>query len=411
MANDTVGWVKSPDGRGTIDILFTNIVALIVCVWTVLHHNVQAKNESEWAVIIRKLRWSALAVCAPEMLTLFAIMQWNAANRSIAEMNNLGYTQWSRVHAFFANSGGFVLKPPDFPAFPINATSVHYLCKENLIEIPAITSNEIWDRSKADRIAKGLAFMQAGWLLVHIIARLAQRLPIMPLEVFTAAFIIPTLATLYFWSSKPQNVAEPIVINMDTTIADLLIKAGNEAKDPYVDTPMDFVEKPVWEGWRRLPSLLHYGGLAKRPLTRIPNDYSPPPPTGIEATIVWVISVVHAMIHLSSWSYEFPSYAELIIWRASSVALLTVMVIGGLVPVLSTRPWFDFSFTLLWIWKIEAKRKTFVRQWVFRIVADTAYTVYIIARLMIFVEMFTAFRAAPADAYSDISWLSFWPHV
>lgn len=116
MTSSAVGWVKSPGGRGTIDILLTNIVAL-VCVWTVLHHNIQARNESEWRGAFRKLRWSALAVCAPEMLTLFAIMQWNAANRSVAEMRSLSYTQWTRVHGFFANSGDFVLTSSDFSAF------------------------------------------------------------------------------------------------------------------------------------------------------------------------------------------------------------------------------------------------------------------------------------------------------
>ena len=155
-------------------------------------------------------------------------------------MHSLGYVQWTCVHAFFANAGS--LSSKFLTAFPIKATPIHYLCKQNLIQLPAITSNEIRDRSKADRVAKALAFMQAGWLLIHIIARLAKQLPIMPLEAFTAAFIIPTLATLYFWSSKPQNVAEPTVIGMDTAIADLLIMASDIAKDPYVDTPI-FVEK------------------------------------------------------------------------------------------------------------------------------------------------------------------------
>jgi len=91
MSSDKIGWAPSPDGRGTIDILWTNILALFVCVWTVLHHNVQAKGDSEWTVILRKSRWAALAVCAPEVLTLFAIMQWNAANLSVAEMHRLGY--------------------------------------------------------------------------------------------------------------------------------------------------------------------------------------------------------------------------------------------------------------------------------------------------------------------------------
>jgi squalene monooxygenase len=326
-------------------------------------------------------------------------------------MRSLGIDKWTRVHAFYANAGGFVLEAPDFPPFPINATSIYYLCRQIRINFPAITRENIWDRSKADHFAKGAAFLQAGWILLQIIARRSQQLTITPLELFTAAFIVPSLATAYFWASKPQNVAEPTVIRVDWTIADLLLSAGDVAKEPYVDSPMDFVEKPIWGGWRRLPSLLHFGGLEKRPLERIPNDYSPPPPTGTEATIVWVVSVVHATIHVLGWSFPFPTEAETIIWRTSSLTLLVVMAIGGIVPVLSTRPWFDFTFSLLWIWVREAKKKTFVRRWLFSSVVDSAYILYITARMLILVEIFMAFRAMPEDVYFDVDWVSFWPHA
>ncbi|ROT38018.1 hypothetical protein SODALDRAFT_333780 [Sodiomyces alkalinus F11] len=87
------------------------------------------------------------------------------------------------------------------------------------------------------------------------------------------------------------------------------------------------------------------------------------------------------------------------------------MVIGGLVPVLSTQPWFDFTFDLLWIWTRKAKKDTFIRRWLFRAVADFAYAVYIMARLVIFVEIFAVFRSMPKDAYHDVHWTAFWPHV
>jgi squalene monooxygenase len=391
----TVGWTSSPSGRGTLDIFFTNALALFVCVWTVLHHNLQAREDGYWTVFFRKCRWAVLAITAPEMLTLFAVMQWNAANISVKQMHELENHEWTRVHAFYANAGGFVLQTPDFPAFPINATSIHY----------------IWDRSKADHFAKGFAFLQAGWILLQIIARRSQQLTVTPLEVFTAAFIVPSVATAYFWASKPQNVAEPTVIRVDWTIADLLLAAGDVARDPYVDTPLDFVEKPVWDGWRRRPSLLHYGGLNKRPLPRIPNDYSPPPPTGTEATIVWVVSVVHAVLHVLCWSFPFPTITEMVLWRVSSLTLLVVMAVGGLVPVLSTRPWFDFSFSMMWIWVREARKQTFARRRFFSLVVDSAYVMYILARIVIFVEIFASFREMPEDVYYDVDWTSFWPHV
>ncbi|KAK5659946.1 hypothetical protein OQA88_13411 [Cercophora sp. LCS_1] len=406
-----VGWVSSPNTRGTVDILFENFLALFVCVWTVLHHNLQAKHEGFWTVFLRKCRWAVLAVAAPEMLTLFAIMQWNAANISVKEMRSIGVEPWTIVHAFYANAGGFVLETPDFPKFPINATSIHYLCSKNRIKLPKITEESIWDRSKADFFAKACAFVQAGWIILQISARGAQKLTITPLELFTAAFIIPSLATAYFWANKPQNVAEPIVIRVGWTMADLLISAGDAAKEPYVDTPIDFVEKPVWDGWRRQPGLLHFGGLKKRPLERIPNDYSPPPPTGTEATVNWVIAVAHAVIHVLGWSFPFATYTETLIWRVSSLTLLIVTVIGGIVPVFSTRPWFDFTFTMLWIWVRDAKKRTFIRRKLFNSFVDLAYVLYILARLLILVEIFTAFRAMPADAYRCPDWTWFWPHV
>ncbi|KAK0649316.1 hypothetical protein B0T16DRAFT_129200 [Cercophora newfieldiana] len=326
-------------------------------------------------------------------------------------MHSIGVQSWSKVHAFYANAGGFVLETPGFPKFPINATSIHYLCCQKRIDVPTITKENIWDRSKADLLAKCFAFAQAGWVILQICARAAQHLTITPLELFTAAFIIPSLATAYFWANKPQNVAEPTVITVDWTVAELLVAAGDAAKEPYVDTPMDFIEKPAWDGWKRLPSLLHFGGLAKRPLERIPNDYSPPPPTGTEATIVWVVSVVHALIHVLGWWFPFTTPIEAIVWRVSSLTLLIVMAIGGFVPVVSTQPWFDFSFSMLWIWVREAKKQTWVRRRLFSTVVDIAYVLYIIARIFILVKIFFAFRAMPEDVYISPEWTWIWPHA
>jgi squalene monooxygenase len=411
IIEERIGWNPQPNERGTIDIIWSCFLVLFVCVWAVMHHNVPIKGEGFWAEFRRKCRWATLAVCAPEMLTLFSVMQWNAANISVKQMRKIGLQDWSAVHAFYANAGGFILHTKDCPAFPINALSVHYLVSNGWIEPPTITRENIWDRSKADLFAKGFAIIQTTWLLVQFIARSIQKLAITPLELFTIAFILPTFATGFFWANKPQNVAETTIITPDWLMADLLIKAGDAAKVPYVDTPMDFVEKPAWEGWRRRTSLLHYGGLERRPLVRIPNDYSPPPPTGKEATFNWVISVAHAGLHLIGWNFEFPTPVESLIWRASSITLVSVMVAGGAVPVISTRPWFDFSFNLLWIWTRDAQKATWIRKYMFEVFVDFAYVLYIAARVLMFAEIVVSFRSLPASCYQDVSWSGFFPHV
>lgn len=406
-----VGWVSEPKERGTLGIIWGCLLVLFACVWSVLHHNVPDPAEGYWELHFRKMRWATLAIAAPELLSLFAIMQWNAANISVKEMRGLGVTGWSSVHAFYANAGGFLLETPDAPAFPVNATSICYLVSKGRIDAPIITKEEIWDKSKADLFAKCVAFVQAGWLLCAMIGRAAQKLPITPIELFTIAFVVPTMATQYFWANKPQNIGAPVTISVDWTIADLLLEVGDIASGSWVDTPMDFIEKPVWQGWKRRPSLLHFGGLNIRPLTRIPNDYSPPPPTGREATLIWVISVVHAGIHLLGWEFQYPTDVETFLWRVSSVTLVVVMAIGGIVPVLSTADWFDYSFNLLWIWVREADEKTWVKEWLFASVVNIAYVMYILARLIIFAEMFCAFRSLPARAYLEVEWSSFLPHV
>ncbi|KAH8670174.1 hypothetical protein BGZ60DRAFT_450079 [Tricladium varicosporioides] len=406
-----VGWVSQPDQRGTIDILWGCFLVLFVCVWVVMHHNVPVKRETLRESATRKFRWVMLAICAPETLTLFAVMQWNSANISVREMHALGHKDWTIVHAFYANSGGFVLHTDDCPPFPINSKSIHYLCSKEWIEAPTISREDIWDRSKADLFAKGFAVFQTGWILVQCIGRGAQKLAITPLELFTIAFILPTIATAFFWANKPQNVAETTVIRPKWLIANVLIESGEAAKHPYIDTPMDFVEKPPWAGWKRRPSLLHFGGLERRPLARIPNDYSPPPPTGKEATFIWLISIVHAGIHLIGWNFDFPTRIEKLLWRISSIVLVVIMLVGGAVPVISTRPWFDFSFNLLWIWVIDARKSTWIRRNIFNFLVNLAYLIYIIARVLIFVEMFVSFRSLPENAYADVNWSAFLPHL
>lgn len=63
------------------------------------------------------------------------------------------------------------------------------LIRTKRIGVPPTTKHEIWDQSKADKFAKGLASLQAGWLILGLTARASQSLSITPLEVFTAVFI------------------------------------------------------------------------------------------------------------------------------------------------------------------------------------------------------------------------------
>ena len=118
-----------------------------------MYHNVPLKPDRYWSTFGQKLHWAALAVCAPELLTLFAVMQQNAAKTSVTEMKDFG-------EDLYANTGGFILDTLDCPAFPINAKSIHYPRSTGWIKPLNITKVNIWDRSKADLFTKGFTLVQ-----------------------------------------------------------------------------------------------------------------------------------------------------------------------------------------------------------------------------------------------------------
>lgn len=103
-----------------------------------------------------------LALLAPELVMLFAAGLWASAKRSVAYMAQLGVENWSMVHAFYADSGGFMLHPLDGPNFPVTANQIHYLVSHKYLPAPDISQKEIWVKSKADVFPKAVAFLQLG---------------------------------------------------------------------------------------------------------------------------------------------------------------------------------------------------------------------------------------------------------
>ena len=240
------GWVSQPDGRGTIDIIWSCGCALFICLWVMLHLNLPAENNGYWCIFCRKARWLLLGLITPKILLLSACGQWASAQRSVQDMKTLGHNQWTMTHVFNADSGGFVLKPLDRFAFPITAKQLHYLIVEGHLKYPAISERGICDKSKADKFTKTVAALQLVWLVLQCMARLIQNLPITPLALSTIAIILCTASTYFFWLHKPLDVDLPTVLDIDASVADILHRAGDAAKDPFRDTPFDFVKPHIY---------------------------------------------------------------------------------------------------------------------------------------------------------------------
>lgn len=149
---------------------------------------------------------------------------------------------------------------------------LQYLVKKGYLSLPAITKEEIWDKSKADKFAKALAILQTTWLAIEMIARAVQHLPIIPLELFSLALAFTSLSTQWFWLNKPLNVASPTVLTLNSSIASILIQAGDVAKEPFRTTPLDFIEPGVYQScsWsERAFRWMLRRGLQTRPVLRM----------------------------------------------------------------------------------------------------------------------------------------------
>ena len=204
----TVGFVQGPNGRGTLGLVISCVLTLILCVWSALHLNIPASNEPVFRTIRRIARWILAGVYAPELVVFTAWRQSSSAKllSEIVEDSRpkdslFRKFRWTRTHSFFACTGGFAFEIPDTtprrtPLFlprscpkrlTLTARGVAVLAKCG--RLPDVREEDIEDKSKANSLAKSLVVVQALWMLFQVLGRLAARLPVTQLEVNTVAHV------------------------------------------------------------------------------------------------------------------------------------------------------------------------------------------------------------------------------
>lgn len=107
-----------------------------------LHLNVPADDEGFCTSFLRKSLWLLLGATAPETLLLACVGQWASTERSMADMQALGYGagEWTLAHGLYADSGGFLLRTTDYTPFPVTAKQIRCLVKAKHVSIPKIFS-------------------------------------------------------------------------------------------------------------------------------------------------------------------------------------------------------------------------------------------------------------------------------
>ncbi|OIW25542.1 hypothetical protein CONLIGDRAFT_582658 [Coniochaeta ligniaria NRRL 30616] len=392
-----VGWVDGPSFRGTWDILWQCLVTTFICTYTLLCLNIPAPKDSVWTLFRRRALWMVLAVLGPEIVLTYAAGQWSGARHSVAAFQRSGYSQWSMRMAFFADMGGFVLQPRDGEPFPLNAKQLHWLVVNGHAEYPALRPEDVWDKSKQDRLSKGITAVQIAYVVIECSGRAMQNLAITTLELNTLGIV--------------------------------LIEEITEHRQ-WRTTPLDFVDEngPGWslnvQPFMKMPVI-----PPQRPIQRIPNDRFPMNPYGVQEYCVCFATLLFAGIHVGGWNFSFPSRLEQILWRTASLLLFGVTAAFWVLETMAS--WVRLG---RWKWiylklvdpdrlpefekaREERRRATDMREpalfplpWEFWSIVPVALLDGI-SRLYLLVEAFLELRSVDASAFVNVSWSEYLPHI
>lgn len=118
---------------------------------------------------------------------------------------------------YFAVMGGIVIETDDgiTSISPLSITAEGARLLSFLNRLPHIKDSQVRDKSKADGLAKFLVVLQAGWMIIQCIARVAQDLPVTLLEINTIGHVICAFALYLLWWNKPLDIKDPYKIERE----------------------------------------------------------------------------------------------------------------------------------------------------------------------------------------------------
>ena len=206
-------WATTSNVRSTSDLLWTCVLTLVICVFTVIHINVPQPNETAFLYLRRKVKWAIFAVLAPELVLFTALQQWRTARALKCELNSIyskrseakpdteSITKFDMTYCFYAAMGGFVVDVSDIH----DDLSLVALQPRGIVELAdkghfiEISAKIIKDKSKADVLAKLLVCVQVVWMVIQCIGRKAEGLPTSLLEIHVLVHVACALCMYALW--------------------------------------------------------------------------------------------------------------------------------------------------------------------------------------------------------------------
>lgn len=379
--NHHVGYTVNSGGRGTLDLLWSCLVTIAFCTWTIQRLQSIPWSASKTTIFRKKIFWMFITLLCPEYVAWVAFLQWQQA-RKYREVCLLGHKDWTMQHGFYVEMGGFqvlvpgkspglqfgtgngdVLELDDGVCFTIRLDNLILLMEADLLPIPDIHIYDLDERNKSSKFATVVTSLQALYFVVQSVGRLGSSLPISTLEVSTLAFVCCGALVEYFWWNKPLDLRSTTVttLNPDKRVHFISILPRLRFHTPEQDLAEtsgsfeEFFDRVFSKGeWK---STIH---------------------------AVWIGCIFNG-VHIFAWNCSFASNAERLLWQITSVGACGAIV-------------------LAWA-------ATFFRPNIAKVLAGLCSIFYCVCRGYLVVEAFVGLRSVPEALYWSAGWQNALPGV
>jgi len=407
-----VGYMAEPKGRGTVGILWSCLTTFGLSVWTAMHPNINPNpNAPKKDRFLHKLFWAILAALFPELVLLRACSQWLEAK----ELQEKWRTEFSPTvrsddlgieEAYFVLMGGFVTPADDGTTCTTTLTAVGFkwaienIDKTRLLDRRAFRKQDIVDKGKANNIAKLVVCVQAGWMLVQALGRVAAGLTVTLLELHVSIQVLIAVVLYTLWWSKPLDVDQPIelqalkpyasknetamfpiphglfpephgsttgiemhsnpkITHRETVAPEESSIANTEApgqnifaetlgENPFAETPTPPDGSFLTEKHRKGASYI----MCKVMFDLTTGMLAKPGQRQLKIGLPGILILVYGSLHIMAWKAHFPTVVEMWIWRVTCVGMIS----AGAILVLPFRTLGEQSkCTLVNLWKLKLR--------------------------------------------------------
>ncbi|KAH7123373.1 hypothetical protein B0J13DRAFT_566491 [Dactylonectria estremocensis] len=348
-----VGWQTTSDDRGSLDILWSCLVTLLLCCWVSTYPNAGSPSDKWYHPLLDKFNLAIITFLGPDFLFGIALGQFASARESVKAFRRDSHLtkgfKWRSIHAFFVDMGCLHLTAPDYScndgrSFPINAEQFYYLVKYNHIDFPNVENWDIQARNSVDTLSRIITVFQALWFTIKEVARVKKGYPITTLELTTLSFCFITFAISILWYHKPSITKPQFIATKDSRTVQHIRECAKRTTHPglsstYYRTPLEFVGRRrfgIDAHWSYYVNLAHKMrvNFVSRPITRDPWDRVPSDmwicPGPWYAPAAAIVLIVFSSMFLFAWNFTFPTQTEKVMWRICSAYHAAFSIYGGI---------------------------------------------------------------------------------